>query len=79
MIATALAMAMAALQRRLRMVSWAASWLLPDFPGANFHIQDTEMAHVTGRRMRHAFLQRPYEVGDVTGMVRMREVDTSHV
>jgi glyoxylase-like metal-dependent hydrolase (beta-lactamase superfamily II) len=44
---------------------------LPDFPGATFHVQDTEMAHVTGRRMRHAFLQRPYEVDDVATMVRM--------
>src|SRR5688572_12394217 len=44
---------------------------LPDFPGATFHLQDSEMAHVTGRRMRHDFLQRPYEVDDVANMVRL--------
>ena len=44
---------------------------LPDFPAATVHLQDTEMAHVTGRRMRQALLARPYEVDDVTNMVRM--------
>jgi glyoxylase-like metal-dependent hydrolase (beta-lactamase superfamily II) len=44
---------------------------LPDFPQATFHVQDREMAHVTGRRMRQALLQRPYEVDDVANMVRM--------
>jgi glyoxylase-like metal-dependent hydrolase (beta-lactamase superfamily II) len=44
---------------------------LADFSGATFHIQDKEMAHVTGRNMGHALLARPYELDDVTGMVRL--------
>ena len=44
---------------------------LPDFSGATFHIQDAEMAYVTGRHMGRALLQRPYELDDVTAMVRM--------
>lgn len=42
-----------------------------DFPNARFHVQDREMAYVTGRHMRHAFLRRPFEADHVAGMVRM--------
>jgi len=42
-----------------------------DFPQARFHLQDAEMAHVTGRNMAHEVLRRPYEVDHVTGMVRL--------
>lgn len=42
-----------------------------DFPNARFHVQDREMAYVTGRHMRHEFLRRPFEADHVAGMVRM--------
>lgn len=42
-----------------------------DFPNATFHLQDAEMAYVTGRHMRHARFNHSYEVEDVAGMVRM--------
>jgi glyoxylase-like metal-dependent hydrolase (beta-lactamase superfamily II) len=42
-----------------------------DFPAARFHIQDSEMAYVTGRHMGQALLRRPYELDDVTTMVRL--------
>jgi glyoxylase-like metal-dependent hydrolase (beta-lactamase superfamily II) len=41
-----------------------------DFPKAQFHLQDAEMAHVTGRAMGYQVLRRPYELDHVTGMVR---------
>ena len=44
---------------------------LADFPAATFHIQDREMAYVTGRHMGRALLRRPYELDDVTAMVRL--------
>src|SRR5438105_2332347 len=40
------------------------------FPNARFHLQDREMAFVTGRQMTHAFMRSAYEVDDVIGMVR---------
>ena len=42
-----------------------------DFPAAQFHLQDDEMAYATGRHMRHARLNHGYEVDDVMEMVRM--------
>jgi glyoxylase-like metal-dependent hydrolase (beta-lactamase superfamily II) len=42
-----------------------------DFPAAQFHIQDDEMAYATGRNMRHAQLNHSFEVEDIVGMVRM--------
>ena len=42
-----------------------------DFPNASFHLQDEEMAFVTGRHMRHTMFSRPYEVDHVIGMVRL--------
>jgi glyoxylase-like metal-dependent hydrolase (beta-lactamase superfamily II) len=40
------------------------------FPNARFHVQDGEMAFVTGRPMTHAFMRAAYEVDDVVRMVR---------
>jgi len=40
------------------------------FPNARFHIQDREMAYVTGRCMCHATMRHSFEADDVTGMVR---------
>lgn len=40
------------------------------FPGARYHVQDREMQFCTGRCMCHAFVRRPFEVEDVTAMVR---------
>ncbi len=42
-----------------------------DFPRAQFHLQDDEMAYATGRYMRHKRFNHGYEVEDVVGMVRM--------
>jgi len=42
-----------------------------DFPQARFHLQDDEMAFVTGRHMCHKQLRHSFEVDDVVGMVRM--------
>jgi glyoxylase-like metal-dependent hydrolase (beta-lactamase superfamily II) len=42
-----------------------------DFGGARFHLQDDEMAFVTGRHMCHKQLRHSFEVDDVVGMVRM--------
>lgn len=42
-----------------------------DFPRARFHLQDDEMAFVTGRHMCHRQLRHSFEVEDVVGMVRM--------
>ena len=44
---------------------------MADFPQARFHIQDAEMAYVTGRHMGEALLRRPYELDDVMNMVRL--------
>ena len=41
-----------------------------DFPNATFHIQDDEMAFVTGRHMRHPMFARSVEVEDVMVMVK---------
>lgn len=40
------------------------------FENARYHIQDKEMAFCTGRCMCQQVLQAPFELGDVTGMVR---------
>ena len=42
-----------------------------DFPQAQFHLQDDEMAYVTGRHMRHARFRHSHEIEDVVGMVRL--------
>ena len=42
-----------------------------DFPAATFHLQDREMAYVTGRCMRHERLRRPFEADHVAGMIRL--------
>ncbi|HSQ05085.1 MAG TPA: N-acyl homoserine lactonase family protein, partial [Burkholderiales bacterium] len=44
---------------------------LEDFPNARFHVQDREMAYVTGRHMTHERLRRAYEPDHVAGMVRL--------
>ncbi len=41
-----------------------------DFPNARFHLQDREMAYVTGRYMCHERLRRPYEPDHVAGLIR---------
>lgn len=40
------------------------------FPNARYHLQDDEMAYATGRCMCHAHMRLPFEVDDVTAMVR---------
>lgn len=40
------------------------------FPQAKYHVQDTEMAFVTGRCMCHAHMRLPFEFDDVTAMLR---------
>jgi glyoxylase-like metal-dependent hydrolase (beta-lactamase superfamily II) len=40
------------------------------FPRATFHLQDREMAYATGRYMCHPRLRMPFDVENVTGMVR---------
>jgi len=42
-----------------------------DFDQARFHVQDAEMAYVTGRHMGERLLRRPYELDDVMTMVRL--------
>ena len=42
-----------------------------DFPAARFHLQDDEMAYVTGRYMLHHQFRHSFEVDDVVSMVRM--------
>lgn len=40
------------------------------FPNHRYHVQDKEMAFCTGRCMCHPFARRPFDVEDVTAMVR---------
>ena len=40
------------------------------FPRARFHLQDREMAYATGRYMCHPRLRMPFDIENVTGMVR---------
>ena len=40
------------------------------FPNARYHLQDVEMAYITGRCMCHPHLRMPFEVEDAVGMVR---------
>lgn len=42
-----------------------------DFAQARFHLQDDEMAFVTGRHMCHKHFRHSFEVEDVVGVVRM--------
>ncbi|HZN22816.1 MAG TPA: N-acyl homoserine lactonase family protein [Burkholderiales bacterium] len=42
-----------------------------DFPQARFHLQDDELAFVTGRPMCHHHMRHSYEVEDVVGVIRM--------
>jgi glyoxylase-like metal-dependent hydrolase (beta-lactamase superfamily II) len=42
-----------------------------DFPQAKFHLQDAEMDFATGRHMCHDYMNHPYEVEEVVGMVRL--------
>ncbi|HEX2829237.1 MAG TPA: N-acyl homoserine lactonase family protein [Burkholderiales bacterium] len=42
-----------------------------DFGAAKFHLQDDEMAFVTGRHMCHPQLRHSFEVDDVCGVIRM--------
>ena len=42
-----------------------------DFPRAQFHLQDEEMAFATGRLMRHTRFRHSIEVEDVVGMVKL--------
>lgn len=46
----------------------AGNWAI--FPGATFHLQDSEMAFATGRCMCHDVFRRALEVEDVVGAVR---------
>jgi glyoxylase-like metal-dependent hydrolase (beta-lactamase superfamily II) len=41
-----------------------------NFPRATFHLQDREMAYATGRYMCHGRLRAPFDVENVTGLVR---------
>ncbi|MEL6964071.1 MAG: N-acyl homoserine lactonase family protein, partial [Pseudomonadota bacterium] len=43
---------------------------LDGFPKATFHLQDREMSYATGRFMRHGRLRMPFDVENVTDMVR---------
>lgn len=40
------------------------------FPNATFHLQDAEMEYATGRCMCHEAMRHPFDVDDVTTMVR---------
>ncbi|MBL6425901.1 MAG: N-acyl homoserine lactonase family protein [Maritimibacter sp.] len=44
---------------------------MSDFPKAQFHVQDAEMAYATGRPMCHACLSAPFNVDDVVDAVRL--------
>ncbi len=44
---------------------------LEKFPKARFHIQDEELAYVTGRAMTHQVLRRSFSINDVSRMVRL--------
>jgi glyoxylase-like metal-dependent hydrolase (beta-lactamase superfamily II) len=41
------------------------------FPAARFHLQDKEMAFVTGRHMRYPVFGHSFEIEEVVGMVRL--------
>jgi glyoxylase-like metal-dependent hydrolase (beta-lactamase superfamily II) len=41
------------------------------FPKARFHLQEKEMAYVTGKYMQHSCCGRAYEVDEVVAMVRL--------
>jgi glyoxylase-like metal-dependent hydrolase (beta-lactamase superfamily II) len=41
------------------------------FPNANFHLQEPELAYATGRYMRYPKLSHSFEVEDVVGIVRL--------
>ena len=41
------------------------------FPNARFHVQDTEMAYVTGRAMTHPILRHSFVLSEIQEMVAM--------
>ena len=41
------------------------------FPNARFHVQDTEMAYVTGRAMTHPILRHSFVLSEVQEMIAM--------
>ena len=43
---------------------------LSDFPNATFHIQDLEMAYVTGRQMNHEVLRQTFSVDHVCNLIQ---------
>ncbi|MGI9436775.1 MAG: N-acyl homoserine lactonase family protein, partial [Geminicoccaceae bacterium] len=43
---------------------------LDGFPKATFHLQDREMSYATGRYMCHTRIQTPFDIENVTDMVR---------
>lgn len=51
---------------------------LADFPAASFHLQDDEMAFVTGRYMRHERFRRSFERSHVLDMVGLVFDDRVH-
>jgi glyoxylase-like metal-dependent hydrolase (beta-lactamase superfamily II) len=40
------------------------------FPEARYHVQEREMRFCTGRHMSHAFMRWPFDVDDVSAMIR---------
>jgi len=40
------------------------------FPGARYHVQDTEVAYATGRYMCHPVMRIPFELDDVLRLIR---------
>lgn len=44
---------------------------LDRFPNARFHVQDAEIAYVTGRSMTHRALRHSFRIDDVVEMVRL--------
>ncbi|MGB3864269.1 MAG: N-acyl homoserine lactonase family protein [Xanthobacteraceae bacterium] len=41
------------------------------FPKARFHLQEQELAYATGPYMQYPFMNHPFEIDDVTGVVRL--------
>jgi glyoxylase-like metal-dependent hydrolase (beta-lactamase superfamily II) len=54
---------------------WDHAGGLSYFPRARLHMQESEMEYCTGRCMCHPFLRRPFDVEDVTGVVRALYAD----
>lgn len=49
---------------------WDHGGNILDFPAARLHIQRAELAHATGPSMCSAFLQRPYDIGQLQEWLR---------